>query len=236
MSYRQVTTMVIKNLKRIAEGKEDKEKKVNFEQPSGQKRSKTSKADEQILHLIRGEKSCFMIGSNPDSQYKVPRIVGWDELEREERPAKTSYDSHVKQDTQKTKELVKTMKWEKHFRPKSMRKHASKTGYIRHDSILHPINCIEFHQWGNSRGRHYLGTPRWSLGALKQVHYGESQQLQHFKQRSTSLQVVAGTRVFVQNRNMSWNMGNVLSVWKTKSRLFYYRVAYEEDPLKIPGN
>ena len=31
-------------------------------------------------------------------------------------------------------------------------------------------------------------------------------------------------------------MGNVLSVWTTKSRLFYYRVAYEEDPLKNPGN
>ena len=31
-------------------------------------------------------------------------------------------------------------------------------------------------------------------------------------------------------------MGNVLSVWTTKKRLFYYRVAYEEDPLKNPGN
>ena len=90
MSHRQVTIMVLKNLKRLAEGKGDEEKKVSFEQPSGQKKSKTSIASEHILHLIRGEKPCFMIGSNPDSQYKVPRIVGWDELEREERPVKTS--------------------------------------------------------------------------------------------------------------------------------------------------
>ena len=177
-----------------------------------------------------------MIGSNPDSQYKVPRIVGWEELKREERPVKKSYYSRGTENSQKTKGLVKTMKWEKHFRQKSMRKHASRPGYIRHDSIFHPMNCIEFHQWGNSSGRHYLGPTQWSLGALSQVLYGESQQLQHYKQRSTSMQVVAGTRVFVQNRNMSWNMGNVLSVWTTKKRLFYYRVAYEEDPLKNPGN
>ena len=136
--YRQVTSMVIKNLKRIAEGKDDKEKKTSFEKPSGQKKSKTSTADEQILHLIRGDKSCFMIGSNPDSQYKVPRIVGWDELEREESPVKTSYDSHVTEDTLKTKELVKTMKWEEHFRRKNMWKHASRLGYIRQDSIFSP--------------------------------------------------------------------------------------------------
>ena len=112
-----------------------------------------------------------MIGSNPDSQYKVPRIVGWDELEREERPVKTSYDSHVTEDTLKTKELVKKMKWEEHFRLKSMWKYASRPGYIRQDSIFHPMNCIEFHQWGNSSGRHYLGPTWWSLGTLKQVHY-----------------------------------------------------------------
>ena len=29
-----------------------------------------------------------MIGSNPDSQYSVPKIVGWEELRREERPPK----------------------------------------------------------------------------------------------------------------------------------------------------
>ena len=53
MSHRQVTTMVLKNLKRLAECKGDEEKKVSFEKPSGQKKSKTSTADEQILHLIR---------------------------------------------------------------------------------------------------------------------------------------------------------------------------------------
>ena len=101
MSHRQVTTMVLKDLKRIADDKGDDEQKGNSEHTSGQKKSKTSAASEQILHLIRGEKSCFMIGSNPDSQYKVPRIVGWEELEREERPVKTSYDSHATKDTQK---------------------------------------------------------------------------------------------------------------------------------------
>ena len=67
--------MVLKNLKRIAEGKGDDEQKGNSENPSGQKKSKTSSTSEHILHLTRGEKSCFMIGSNPDSQYKVPKTV-----------------------------------------------------------------------------------------------------------------------------------------------------------------
>ena len=52
MSHRQVNTMVLKNLKRLAEGKGDDEKKVSFDLTSGQKKSKTSSAQEQILHLI----------------------------------------------------------------------------------------------------------------------------------------------------------------------------------------
>ena len=144
MSQRQVTSMVLKNLKRIAGGKGDDEQKGNSEHTPGQKKSKTSSASEQILHLIRGEKSCFMIGSYPDSQYKVPKIVGWKELKREERPSKKSYPSRETENSQKTKGLVKTMKWEKHFRQKSMMKHASRAEIVR-DSSFHPMNCIEFH-------------------------------------------------------------------------------------------
>ena len=120
MSQRQVATMVLKNLKRIAESNEGDEKKVSFEDQSGQKKkSKTSSAQEQILHLIRGEKSCFMIGSNPDSQYSVPKIVGWDELKREETPSNKSYSNRATEDSHKTLGLVKTLKWEKHLKTKT---------------------------------------------------------------------------------------------------------------------
>ena len=160
---------------------------------------------------------------------------GMGRAETGRKQSKKNYTSRGTKNSQKTKGLVKTMKWEKHLKQKSMVKHVSRAE-IAHDSSHHPMNCLEFHQCGSNSGRNYLELTKWSIGTFTQVNYGESQRLQHYQEMSTCVKVIAGTQVFVQNRNMSWNMGNVLCVWMTKSRLFYYRVAYEEDSLKPPEN